>query len=214
MTISAYLVDDHAVVIDGLRCLLETEPDIKVIGQANNGRAAVREICKLMPDVAIMDIEMPDLNGIEAAQLIHDRYPAIKIVMLSANADPEYVFRALRAGARGYLSKNSPGREVIDALRVVHAGRRYFARDIAELVIDDYVNARPASDPLDSLSSRERQVLQLSVEGIPIAVIAETLSLSRRTVETYRARLMQKLRISNLPALVKFAIRHGITPLQ
>jgi DNA-binding NarL/FixJ family response regulator len=157
---------------------------------------------------------MPELNGIEATQLIHDRYPAINIIMLSTNSDPEFVFRSLRAGARGYLSKTSPGLEVIDALRAVHAGKRYFTRQIAEIMIDDYVGERPATRPLDSLSSRERQVLQLFVEGKSIAATAETLALSPRTVETYRSRLMQKLGIDNLPALVKFAIKHGITPLE
>jgi DNA-binding NarL/FixJ family response regulator len=214
MAISVYIVDDHAVVIDGLRCLLEAEPDIKVIGQAGDGRTAVQKIAGLAPDVVIMDIEMPDLNGIEATQLIHDRYPAIKIIMLSMNSDPEYVFRALRAGARGYLPKISPGSEVIDALRAVHAGKRYFTRQIAEAVINDYISERPAASPLDSLSSRERQVMQLFVEGQSVAVIAETLALSPRTVETYRTRLMQKLGIDNLPSLVKFAIKHGITTLE
>jgi DNA-binding NarL/FixJ family response regulator len=214
VTISVYLVHHHAVVVDGLRCLLQTDPDIKVVGQANNGRTAVQEIGQLMPDVAIIDVEMLDLNGSEAAQLIHDRYPAISIIMLFTTADPKFVFRAWRAGARGYLSKASSGREVIDAVRVVHAGKRYFTRQIAANVIDDYISEPPATHPLDSLSSRERQVLQLFVEGKSVALIAETVALSPRTVETYRRRLMQKLGINNLPALVKFAIKHGITSVE
>lgn len=214
MTISTYLVDDHAAVIDGLRALLEAEPDIEVIGHAANGRAAVDEVCKLVPDVVVMDIEMPEMNGIEATQQIHDRCPSVKTLMLSVHAGSEHVFRALWAGARGYLPKTSGGKELIDALRTVNAGKRYFAREIAEIVIDDFIGERRALSPLDRLSSRERQVLQLLVEGKSIAVIAETLTLSPRSIETYRTRLMQKLGIDNLPALVKFAILHGITPLE
>lgn len=213
MAILVYIADDHAVVVDGLRSLLEAEPDIKVIGHANNGRTAVQEIGKLKPDVVIMDIVMPELNGIEATQLIHSKYPAIQIIMLSMHSSAEYVFRALQAGARGYMLKTSAGNEVIDALRVVHAGKRYLSQQIAEFVIDDYIGAHHVTNPLDGLSSRERQVLQLFAEGNSIAVIAESLALSPRTVETYRSRLMQKLGIRNLPELVKFAIQHGITSL-
>lgn len=214
MDISTYLADDHTVVIDGLRSLLEAEPDIKVIGHANDGRSAVQEIGRLMPDVVIMDIAMPDLNGIEAAQLIQSRFPAIRVIILSMHSNSEHVTRALQAGAKGYLLKASAGNEVIEAVRMVHAGRRYLSRKIADTVVDDYIGKRHAASLLDELSSRERQVLQLIAEGNSIAAIATALALSPRTVETYRSRLMQKLGISNLPALVKFAIRHGITSLE
>ncbi len=213
MTISVYIADDHAVVTDGLRALIEAEPDIEVVGHANSGRTAVREIGGLKPDVAILDIAMPDLNGIEATQLIHERYPAIRIIVLSMHADAEHVFRALRAGARGYVLKAAAGSEVIDALRMVHAGRRYLSQRVAETVVEDYIGEHPATSPLDGLSSRERQVLQLFAEGKSIAAIAEILALSPRTVETYRSRLMQKLGIANLTELVKFSIQHGVTSL-
>ena len=214
MAISTYIVDDHTAMIDGLRALLEAEPDISVIGQASNGRTALEEVGRLSPNVVIMDIEMPELNGIEATQLIHDKYPSINALIFSMHSSSEYVFRALRAGARGYVLKTSTGRELIDALRAVHAGKRYFTQQIADILIDDMIDERQATSPLDSLSSRERQVLQLFAEGKSIAVIAETLALSPRTIETYRTRSMQKLRIDNLPALVKFAVLHRITPLQ
>ncbi|HUX26964.1 MAG TPA: response regulator transcription factor [Burkholderiales bacterium] len=213
MAISTYIVDDHAVVIDGLRSLLDAEPDIEVVGHASDGRTALREIGVLKPDAVIMDIAMPELNGIEAARLIHGKHPEIRIVMLSMHSSTEHVFRALQAGARAYVLKASAGSEVIDALRVVHLGRRYLSQRIAETVIDDYIGAHTATGPLDELSSRERQVLQLFAEGRSIAETAQTLALSPRTVETYRARLMQKLGIDNLPDLVKFAILHGVTSL-
>ena len=214
MTIVVYLADDHAVVTDGLRSLLEAAPDIKVVGHADNGRTAVQEIAKLKPDVAILDIAMPELNGIEAAQLIRERDPAVRIIVLSMHADAEHVLRALRAGASGYVLKASAGSEVISALRVVHAGKRYLSQRIAETVIDGYISEHPAASPLDELSSRERQVLQLFAEGKSIAAIARDLALSPRTVETYRSRLMLKLDIDNLPDLVKFAIQHGIISLE
>lgn len=213
MAISTYIVDDHAVVIDGLRSLLDAEPDIEVVGHASDGRTALREIGVLKPDAVIMDIAMPELNGIEAARLIHGKHPEIRIVMLSMHSSTEHVFRALQAGAQAYVLKASAGSEVIDALRVVHLGRRYLSQRIAETVIDDYIGAHTATGPLDELSSRERQVLQLFAEGRSIAETAQTLALSPRTVETYRARLMQKLGIDNLPDLVKFAILHGVTSL-
>lgn len=213
MAISTYIVDDHAVVIDGLRSLLDAEPDIEVVGHASDGRTALREIGVLKPDAVIMDIAMPELNGIEAARLIHGKHPEIRIVMLSMHSSTEHVFRALQAGARAYVLKASAGSEVIDALRVVHLGRRYLSQRIGETVIDDYIGAHTATGPLDELSSRERQVLQLFAEGRSIAETAQTLALSPRTVETYRARLMQKLGIDNLPDLVKFAILHGVTSL-
>ncbi|MBE0612683.1 MAG: response regulator transcription factor [Burkholderiales bacterium] len=211
--ISTYIVDDHAVVIDGLRSLLEASPDIEVVGHANDGRTALQEIGTLKPDAVLMDITMPELNGIEATQLIHGKYPDIRIVVLSMHSSAEYVFRALRAGARAYVLKASAGSEVVDALHAVHLGRRYLSQRIAETVIDYYIDAPAATGPLDELSSRERQVLQLFVEGRSIAATAQALALSPRTVETYRARLMQKLDIDNLPELVKFAILHGITPI-
>jgi DNA-binding NarL/FixJ family response regulator len=213
MAISVYLVDDHAVVIDGLSCLLHAETDFKVIGRANNGRTAVEEIGRLSPGVVTMDIEMPDLNGIEATRLIHREHPKIRIVMLSRHSSPEYVFRALQAGATGYLHKISAGSEVIGALREVHAGNRFFSKQIAEIVADGYAGEHLSIGPLRGLSPRERQVMQMLVEGASKATIADALILSPRTIETYRVRLMQKLGISNLPALVKYAIRHGVTSI-
>ena len=217
MTITVFLADDHAVVRDGLRLLLEAQPDLSVIGDAANGREAVRRVATLCPDVVVMDIAMPELNGIEAAREIGEVCPSTQIIILSIHSTIEHVFRALQAGARGYLLKESAGIEVVNAVRAVHAGHRYLSPKISDSLVDDYVRQRQSAEaksPLARLSPREREVLQLVVEGKSSAEIADTLSLSVKTVETYRTRLMHKLGVSDLPGLVKFAIQHGLTPLE
>ena len=217
MSITVFLADDHAVVRDGLRVLLEAQPDIRVIGDAANGRETVRRVVQLCPDVAIIDIAMPELNGIEAARKIGQVCPSTQVIILSMHSTTEHVFQALQAGARGYLLKESAGIEVVNAVRAVHADRRYLSQKISDGLVDDYVRQRQAAEaksPLARLSPREREVLQLLVEGKSSAEIADILSLSLKTVETYRSRLMHKLGISDLPGLVKFAIQHGLTPLE
>jgi DNA-binding NarL/FixJ family response regulator len=217
MSITVFLADDHAVVRDGLRFLLEAQPDIKVIGDAANGREAVRRVTQLCPDVVVMDIAMPEMNGIEAARKIVQDCPSAQVIILSMHSTTEHVFRALQAGARGYLLKESAGIEVVQAVRAVHTKQRYLSRKISDRLIDDYVRQRQAAEtksPLALLSPREREVLQLVVEGKSSAEVANILSLSPKTIETYRGRLMQKLGISDLPGLVKFAIQHGLIPLE
>jgi len=217
MPIKVFLADDHAVVRDGLRALLEAHADITVVGDAADGRQAVDQIRKLRPDVVVMDIAMPGLNGIEATQQISESCPSTHVMILSMHSSPEHVFRALQAGARGYLIKESAGKEVAVAVRALHAGRRYFSQQITDTVIDDYIHQRQFSSdrsPLGSLSPREREVLQLVVEGKSSVEIAEILFLSPKTVETYRSRIMEKLGIHDLPGLVKFAIQHGLTTLE
>ena len=217
MSITVFLADDHAVVRDGLRVLLEAQPDIRVIGDAADGRETVRRVTLLCPDVVVLDIAMPELNGIEAAREIAQVCPSTQVIILSMHSTTVHIFRALQAGARGYLLKESAGIEVVNAVRAVHAGRRYLSQRISDSLIDDYVHQRQAAEaqsPLARLSPRERQVLQLVVEGKSSAEIAGILSLSLKTVETYRSRLMHKLGISDLPGLVKFAIQHGLTPLE
>jgi DNA-binding NarL/FixJ family response regulator len=216
MDIKVFLADDHAVVRDGLRLLLEAEEGISVVGDASDGRKAVREVKRLRPDVVVMDIAMPELNGIEATRKVRESCPSTKVIILSMLYTKEHVFRALQSGARGYLLKESAGREVVKAVRTVHAGRRYLSQRIADTVIDDYIHRRqaaPARSPIEQLSSREREILQLVVEGKSSARIAEILYISPKTVETYRSRLMKKLGISDIPSLVKFAIQHGVTAL-
>lgn len=214
MTIRVFIADDHAVIRDGLRYLLEAQGDMTVVGDAADGRQAVRQVQQTCPDVVVMDIAMPELNGTEAAQQIRAACPEVQVIMLSIHSTAAHVARALQAGAQGYLLKETAGTEVADAVRAVHAGRRYLSAKIAEAMIDDTVSRRPFTDPLDRLSPREREILQLVVEAKSSAEIAALLSLSPKTVETYRSRLMDKLGIGDLPGLVKFAIQHGLTPLE
>lgn len=213
MTISVFLVDDHRVLRDGLRILLESQEDIEVIGEAEDGSRAIKDITSKKPDVVLMDISMPELNGIDAAQIIHEILPDTKIVILSIHSDLEHIFRALKAGAQGYLLKESAGSEVIAAVRSVYLMRRYLSPSIRDTVMEAYIQNRQVQSPLELLSKREREVLQLTVEGHSSAAIAEKLELSAKTIDTYRSRLMGKLDVHDLPELVRFAIKHGITPI-
>jgi DNA-binding NarL/FixJ family response regulator len=216
LTISVFLADDHAVVRDGLKTLLEIEEGITVVGTASNGREATRQVIKIKPDVVIMDISMPELNGIDTTRQILEECSATKVIILSMHTTKEHIQRALQAGARGYLLKESAGAEVVKAIRSVLAGNRYLGQPVSEILIDDYLNGRQAdkyTDPLEQLSVREREILQLVVEGNVSAKIADSLCLSPKTVETYRSRIMTKLNIKDIPGLVKFAIRNGLISL-
>jgi DNA-binding NarL/FixJ family response regulator len=209
MTIRVLLADDHTLMREGLRALLATTTDIEVVGEVRTGREAERQVPQINPDVVLMDIAMPDLNGIEAARVIHLKCPAVRIVMLSMHATAEYVYRAFEAGACGYLLKEVAVEEVITAVRTVHGGARYLSPALAESVPDP--GAGYARGPIDSLSTRERQVLQLVVEGRTSNEIARMIHLSPKSVDTYRSRLMLKLAVRDLPSLVKFALEHGLT---
>lgn len=209
MKIRVFIADDHAVIRDGLRALLE--PYFDVVGSAGNGREAVRLISDCSPDVAIIDIAMPELNGIETTRLLRQKQNAARIVMLSMHHSSEHVFRAFEAGADGYLLKESASDEIVAAVRAVHAGRRYLCREIEPIALTLDDNTQGTS-PLASLSAREREVLQLVVEGRSSAEIGHLIHLSPKTVETYRSRLMKKLGVADLPALVRFAVQHGLTP--
>ena len=213
MAVTVLLADDHAVVRDGLRLLLEASGEFQVVGMAVDGIEAIRHALDLRPQVVVMDVAMPGMNGIEASQQILETWPDARIVILSMYVSVEHVHRALQAGAIGYLLKESAGAEVVEAVRTVAAGQRYLSRKITETVIDDYIHSRQSVNPLESLSPRERQVLQLTAEGRSNAEIAGLLFLSPKTVETYRSRLMQKLDLQDVPALVKFAINHGLISL-
>ena len=209
MNLKVLLVDDHAVMREGLAALL-TAAGIDVIGTASNGREAVHLARELTPDVVVMDISMPDLNGIEAARQIRVRAPSVRVVMLSMHANREHVHQALAAGADGYVLKESAAAEVATAVRAVAAGRRYLSPSIEAAMLE--AGGSAARGPVESLSTRERQVLQLVVEGGSSAEIARTVHLSPKTVETYRSRLMKKLGVHDVTALVKFAVQHGLTP--
>src|ERR1700682_627153 len=199
MAIGVFLADDHAVVREGLRLVLEAHPDIHVLGEASEGRGAVSEVRRLLPDVVIMDIAMPQSNGIEATLRLHELVPSVKVVILSMHSTTEHIFRALQAGARGYLLKESAGAEVVDAVRAVYSGGRYLRQKIAANVVDDYLREGQPASPLQALSRRELEVVQLVAEGRTSAEIAALLALSPKTVETYRSRLMQKLGVTDVP---------------
>ena len=217
MSIDVLLADDHQVVCDGLEVLLNSEIDINVVHKSANGRDAVFSARELQPDIVIMDINMPELNGLEATQQIMETSTATRVIILSMYAHNDLIFRALKSGAKGYILKDSAGVEVVDAVRAVHAGCRYLSKKIEDEVIDEYIRLQQDSrdsHPLSSLSPREREVLQLILDGKSRVEIAETLDLSKKTVDTYRNRIMQKLDIRDIPSLVKFAIQHGLTTLE
>jgi DNA-binding NarL/FixJ family response regulator len=216
VNISIFLADDHGLIRDGLKLLLENQPGFQVVGAVANGREAVRQIANLRPRIALLDISMPQLNGIEATLLIKEQSPDTRVIILSMHATSELVFQALKAGAWGYLVKEEAGSEVVKAVLEVHAGHRYMSRKIMELFLECALakNQTPlAASPLARLSPREREVLQLVVEGKSSASIARILPLSPKTVDTYRSRLMKKLGVKDLPSLIKFVLRHGLSPM-
>ena len=214
MAIRVLIADDHGVVAEGLRFVVEAQPDMQVIACVQDSRDAVRRSIEARPDVVLIDHAMPGLNGAEATHLIRERCPETRVIILSMYSNQVHVLRALQAGATGYVVKKSAAKEVVDAIRAVHKGGRYLSKELADSVIDQVVQKSATGDPLERLSSRERQVLQMLAEGHVVADIAATLSLSPKTVETYRARMMEKLDIHDFATLVKFAIQHGVTSLE
>ncbi len=215
--ITVFLADDHAVVRDGLRMMLEKNPDIRVIGEAADGISAFRGVQSLSPQVILMDISMPGMTGIEAIREIVQFNPESRAVILSMHAGGEYVTRAFQAGAFGFLVKEASGNEVVEAVRTVAAGRKYLSAAVTDVMIEAYTRAEaapPAPTGLDLLSPREREILKLVAEGKSSAQIGDLLYLSPKTVDTYRSRLMQKLGIQDLASLVKFAVRQGLVPLE
>jgi DNA-binding NarL/FixJ family response regulator len=205
------LVDDHALVREGVSRLLEAQPDMRVVGSFGEGEAAIRFAAKEEPEVAIVDIAMPQTSGIDVARRMREASPDTQLLVLSMYSNPEYIRQALLAGALGYVAKESAGPVLVRAVRAVQAGRRYLDESLGDAALRRYLECPERRDALGTLSAREREVLRHMVEGRTIAETAQRLGLSPKSVETYRSRLMTKLDIDDLPALVKFAIRHGIT---
>jgi DNA-binding NarL/FixJ family response regulator len=213
MSIRVCIVDDHTIVRDGLRMLLEAQPDITIVGNLASGRAALDNVKDLKPDVILMDISMPDLNGIETTRMIWEQTPQMKVIILSMLGTPEHIFRALEVGASGYLLKESAGREVVDAVRAVYAGDIYLSQPVIKTLVADYIEHRQQAhsrSPLDSLSQREREILPLVVEGKTSAEIAHSLFLSQKTVESYRSRMMHKLGLPDTASLIRWAVKDGL----
>jgi two-component system, NarL family, response regulator NreC len=207
------LADDHAVMRRGLRLVLEQQEDFEVIGEAGDGREAVRLADTLKPDVAVLDITMPNLNGIEAACQITAKHSGVAIVILSMHADESYVLRALKAGARGYLLKESPESDFLRAIRSVTEGKAFFSPIVSRLLVEDYVRqmqAKDIEDSYDLLSLREREILQLVAEGKTNKEIAGMLNLSLYTVETHRSNILEKLNLHSVPELILYAVRKGL----
>ena len=211
------LADDHRIVRQGLRSLLEAEADFTVVAEADNGRAAIDLTDELAPDVVVMDVGMPELNGIEATRRIASRSPRVKVVALSMHSDRRFVAEMLKAGAAGYLLKDGAFEELVGAIRTVAAGRTYLSPRIADVVVEGYLrnNTTPAEPTAYArLSPREREVLQLLAEGKATKEAAAALHLSVKTVETHRRQIMEKLNMYSVAELTKYAIREGLTSLE
>ncbi len=228
------LADDHRIVREGLKSLLASQPDLEVVAEASDGRQAVEMARKLSPDVVVMDVAMPQLNGIEATRQISAEEPGMKVVALSMHSDRRYVSEALKAGASGYVLKDGAFDELISAIRAVVADRVYLSPRVAGVVVDDYVRRLPARGghgkpyaapadgagaaarrgAFDTLTPREREVLQLMAEGYATKEVAHRLGVSVKTVETHRRQIMEKLDMHSVAELTKYAIREGLTTLE
>jgi len=207
------LADDHIVMRSGLRVLLDRQPGLQVIAEAADGREAVTLAETHTPDVAVVDVAMPNLNGIEATRQITAKRPQTAVVILSMHSDESYVLRALKAGARGYLLKDSPETDLINAIRAVHEGKAFFSPVISKMLVEDYMRQlqqRGVDDSYELLTSREREILQLLAEGRSNKEVATRLNLSPYTVETHRSNILQKLNLHGTPELILYAVRKGV----
>jgi two-component system, NarL family, response regulator NreC len=212
-TIRLLLADDHAVIRAGLRLVLERQRDFQVLGEAADGREAVAKAAELHPDVVVLDLAMPNLNGMEATRQICSAMPGVQIVVLSMHSDEEYVLRALKAGARAYVLKEAGEADLIAAIRAVHAGKSFFSPAVSRMLVEDYVRQlqdRDLEDSYELLTPREREILQLVAEGKSNKEIAQTLNLSVYTVETHRGNMMEKLNLHTVPELILYAVRKGV----
>ena len=208
------LADDHKILRQGLRTLLEREKDIQIVGEADNGRSSVKLSGELAPDVVVMDVAMPDLNGIDATRRITEAEPRTRVLALSMHSDGRYVKGMLQAGARGYILKDCAAEELTHAIRTVMAGQVYVSPGVTGAIVNDYVRQLSAADGPATLTPREREVLQLLAEGGSTANIAAGLHLSVKTIETHRKHIMDKLGLRSIAELTKYAIREGITTVE
>lgn len=213
MTIRILLADDHTILRAGLKMMLNAQPDMEVIGEAQDGSHAIHEAQRLQPDIVLMDITMPDMNGIEATRSIKRGQPDIKVLVLTMHENDEYVFQALRAGASGYMLKEAADTELITALHVVQSGQFYLSPSAQSVMVGDYlqrVRNGEEKDSYSSLTEREREILKLVAEGYTNNQIAEQLVISPKTVDTHRTHVMDKLNLHSRAELVKYAMRRGL----
>jgi two-component system, NarL family, response regulator NreC len=216
MTLSIVLADDHPLVRLGMRTLLESEPDFSIVGEAGDGLETTRLVERLQPDVLVLDLMMPGLNGLEALRIIRQRSPRTRVVVLSMHSNNAFVAEALKNGATGYVLKGSSEEDPVRAVREAVAGRRFLSAPVTERAIEAYIEQSRAAelDPHETLTPREREVLQLAAEGKTSSEIAARLHVSHRTVENHRANLMRKLGLQNQSELVRYAVRRGLIPLE
>jgi two-component system, NarL family, response regulator NreC len=213
MNTRVLLAEDHTLVRSGIRSLLETSTDVDVVGEAGDGRLAIDLALRLKPDLVLMDVAMAGMNGIDATRQLAAAQPKVRVLMLSAHSDEQYIFEALRAGAKGYVLKSAAVKELMNAIREVLAGRTFVSPSLAGVVVKDYVRRAQGDDPgsaIDKLTPREREVLQLIAEGRSSTEVAKLLTISARTVDTHRQNIMTKLSIRSVARLTRFAIRHGL----
>jgi two-component system, NarL family, response regulator NreC len=215
MTVTVLLADDHPIVRQGLRHLLEAEPDLKIVGEASDGLQAVQLTEKFKPNVLIVDIMMPDLNGLEVLRQVKDRSPATCSIVLSMQSADVYVVEALKAGALGYVLKETGPSELVNAVQQVIGGKRYLSPRLSERLIDVLLQTTEelTFDPYETLTNREREVLQMAAEGMTTSAIAKRLSISPRTAELHRGRMMDKLGLNNQTELIRYALKRGILPM-
>jgi len=217
MTIRVMIADDHKIMLAGLRSLLEKQSGIDVVGEAENGRKAVQMAREIKPDVVVMDVSMPDLNGIEATTQINESLPETRVIALSMHSDKRFVMGMLRAGAAGYLLKDCASQELANAITQVAGGKKYLSPEITGVVIDDFLQGGSAEEDksvTSVLSAREREVLQLIAEGWSTKQIASHLYVSIKTIETHRRQIMKKLDLHSIADLTKYAIREGLTSVE
>jgi len=208
------LVDDHPIVLDGIKSHLCAQPEFEIVGEASNGVDALQKARLLLPDVVLMDITMPHMNGLEATTLLRKQAPLAKILILTMHNSKEYIAQMIRAGARGYLLKDGSPAELVRAIKAVHAGEVFFAPSVSRVIVDQIVDGGGrVVEPVQSLTDREREVLSLIAEGLLNKQIADKLGIGVRTIETHRERIMRKLDIHTVAELTKYAIAHGMTTM-
>jgi DNA-binding NarL/FixJ family response regulator len=214
--IKILIADDHKMVREGLKALLSSQPDFTIIGEASDGHETVKKVKELEPDIVLMDISMPNLNGLEATRQIRRKFPKTKVLILTMHLNEEYIFQSLQLGASGYLLKENAAEDLISAIRSVQEGHSYLSPSISKAVIDAYLRKRitgKGGSPFEILTAREREILQMIAEGNTNKEIGKKLFISTKTVEAHRAHIMNKLDIHEVAKLVKFAIKNGLIDL-